>query len=77
MGIKIEAKTINVSGSIEIKDLDNNNIGELRSGVYSPNFKKVIGIAMIKKPFWKISQECQILIDKNICKGELCELPFI
>ena len=77
MGIKIEAKTINVSGSIEIKDLDNNNIGELRSGVYSPNFKKVIGIAMIKKPFWKISQECQILIDRNICKGELCELPFI
>ncbi len=77
MGIKIEAKTINVSESIEIKDLDNNNIGELRSGVYSPNFKKIIGIAMIKKPYWKISQKCQILIDKNICKGELCELPFI
>ena len=77
MGIKIEAKTINVSGSIEIKDLDNNNIGELRSGVYSPIFEQVIGIVMINKPFWKISQECQVDINGSIYKGTLCELPFI
>ena len=77
MGIKIEAKAINVSSSIEVKDLNNNNIGELRSGVYSPNFEQVIGIAMINKPFWKVSQECQVDINGSIYKGTLCELPFI
>ncbi len=77
MGIMIETKTINMSGSIEVKDQNNNIMGNLRSGVYSPNFKKVIGIAMINKPFWKVSQECQILIADNIYKGTLCALPFI
>ena len=77
MGIKIDAKNISVSGSIEIKDLSGNFIGELRSGVYSPNFSKVIGIAMINKSYCKVSQECQIVIDKSVCNGELCELPFI
>ena len=77
MGVKINAENINVSSSIAIKDLNNNNVGELRSGVYSPNFKKVIGIAMINKPFWKVSQECQIIVDQNTYKASLCELPFI
>ena len=77
MGVKIEAKEINVTGSIDIKDLNNNNIGDLRSGVYSPYFNKVIGIGMVYKPFWKADQQCQIVINNNICKGQLCELPFI
>ena len=77
MGMKIDTKNISVSGSIEIKDSNQNKIGELRSGVYSPNFKQVIGIVMINKPYWKVSQECQIVINDNICKGKLCELPFI
>ncbi len=77
MGVKIDTKFINVSGSIKISDLSNNNIGELRSGVYSPNFEKVIGIAMINKPFWEVSKECQIIVDGKICSGQLCELPFI
>ena len=77
MGLQIEAKSINVSSSINIQDLNNNDIGDLRSGVYSPRFKKVIGIAMIKKPYWNVSQACQIFINENIYNGELCELPFI
>ena len=32
------------------------SIGELRSACYSPHFKKVIGIAMIKEPFCKASE---------------------
>ena len=27
-------------------------VGHLRSAVYSPHFKKVVGIAMIKKEYW-------------------------
>ena len=77
MGIMIDAKNINVSHSIEIKDQNDTNIGELRSGVYSPSFEKVIGICMINKPFWKLPQECQIVINENTIKGKLCALPFI
>ena len=77
MGIKIDTKTINVSSSIEVKDENNNKIGEIRSGVYSPYFKKVIGIAMIKKPFWKVSQLCKVQINKDTFNGLLCDLPFI
>ena len=38
MGVKIESKEINVVQSIKIVDEKNNEIGELRSGVYSPHF---------------------------------------
>ena len=48
MGVIIDAKEINVSKSINLIDDKNLKIGELRSGVYSPYFKKVIGIAMIR-----------------------------
>ena len=77
MGIKVDAQSIDVSDSIEVKDINNNHIGELRSGVYSPTFKKVIGICMIHSPFFKDIKECNIVINGNICTGELCELPFV
>ena len=77
MGIKVEAQSIDVSGSIEVKDINNNHIGELRSGIYSPTFKKVIGICMIHSPFFEDSKECNIVINDNICTGKLCELPFV
>ena len=56
MGVKIDANEINVTESISIFDESENEIGELRSGAYSPHFKKVIGIAMLKKPYWKTPQ---------------------
>ena len=77
MGVKIEANEISVVSSINIEDDNGNNIGELRSGVYSPHFKKVIGIAMLKKPYWKISQSIKIKIENEYCIGDVCELPFI
>ena len=51
MGIKFDAKEISLSSSLEVKDEKNEIIGELRSACYSPHFQKVIGIAMMKKPF--------------------------
>ena len=77
MGVQIEAKEISVSGSIDLKDGNNKKIGELRSGCYSPHFGKVIGIAMIKKPFWKASQTIKIEINKQTFDGKVCDLPFI
>ena len=56
---------------------NNNKIGELRSGCYSPHFGKVIGIAMIMKPFWEVSQTVKIEINKQTFDGKVCDLPFI
>ena len=77
MGVQIDAKAIDVSGSIDLKDENNNKIGELRSGCYSPYFGKVIRIAMINKPFWKVSQTVKIEINKQTFDGKVCDLPFI
>ena len=77
MGIKFDTKEISLSGSLDIKDENNNIIGELRSACYSPLFGKVIGIAMIKKPYWEVSQSVKAEINGNICSGNVCDLPFI
>ncbi len=77
MGIKFDTKEISLSGSLDVKDENNNIIGELRSACYSPYFGKVIGIAMIKKPYWEVSQSVKAEINGNICTGNVCDLPFI
>lgn len=77
MGVIIEAKEINVSKSINLTDDKNSKIGELRSGVYSPHFKKVIGIAMLDKSYCEISQTFKISINGDVFEGKVCDLPFI
>ena len=77
VGLTIDAKEISLTKSLEIKDENNNSVGELRSACFSPHFKKVIGIAMINKPFWSPSQIVKIEINGKICNGKVCDLPFI
>ena len=77
MGVKIETKEISVTKSIKIFDEKNTEIGELRSGVYSPYFDKVIGIAMISKPHWNNSQTFKIELNGKSFDGIVCDLPFI
>ncbi len=77
MGVKIESKEINVAKSIKIIDEKNNEIGELRSGVYSPHFGKVIGIAMMFKPYCNNSQTFKIELNGTSFDGKVCDLPFI
>ncbi len=77
MGVIIEAKEINVSKSINLFNDKNLKIGELRSGVYSPHFKKVIGIAMLDKPYCEVSQKIKISINDVVFEGKVCDLPFI
>jgi len=77
VGVKIESKEINVTESIKIFDEKNNEIGELRSGVYSPHFDTVIGIAMMLKPYWNNSQSFKIELNSKSFDGKVCDLPFI
>ena len=77
MGVQIDLTKILLTSSLNIKNNDGNIIGELRSACYSPHFKKVIGIAMIKEPYCKASSSGIIEIDGNSLALKVCDLPFI
>ncbi len=77
MGVIIDTKEISISKSIDLKDDKGSKIGEVRSGVYSPHFKKVIGIAMLYKPYYEVSQAFKISINDSVFEGKVCDLPFI
>ena len=77
MGVKIDTKEINVTGSMDLIDENNKVIGELRSGCYNPTFGQVIGIAMINKPHFEESKSFKININGNHFDGKVCDLPFI
>ena len=77
MGVKLDLDAISLTGSLNLTDDQNNIIGELRSACYSPYFKKVIGIAMMKKSHWNVDQKVKASINSDICSGKVCDLPFI
>ena len=77
MGVKIESDSISITETIKIFDNNENHIGELRSGVYSPHFNKVIGIAMLKKSNWDTGTRIKININGKSVNGTVCDLPFI
>jgi len=77
MGVQIDLNKILLTSSLNIKNNDGSIIGELRSACYSPHFKKVIGIAMIKEPYCKASSSGTIEIDGNSLALKVCDLPFI
>ena len=76
MGVKINLDKINLRSTIDLK-IDGKKIGEVRSAVYSPTFKKVIGIAMINKPYFLSNHKFDIVVNDKECTGEICDLPFI
>ena len=77
MGVKINTQQIDLYNEEKLYDKNNNFVGFLRSAVYSPNFKKVVGIAMIEKNFWETSGKFKINIDGNFVSGEICDLPIV
>ena len=77
MGVQIDLTKILLTSSLDIKNNEGNIIGELRSACYSPHFKKVIGIAMINKPYWEDKQTVKIDITDQTFEGKVCDLPFI
>ena len=77
MGVKINIKSLNLVDSIPIFNLENKNIGELRSAAFSPKFQKVVGIAMLKKEFCNVSEKFQIKANDVLASGEICNLPIV
>ena len=76
MGVKINLDKINLRSAINLT-IDDKIIGEIRSAVFSPTFNKVIGIAMINKPYFTNKGNFDILIDSKKYDGEICDIPFV
>ncbi len=76
MGVLIDSDKIEIT---EEKPLYNSNnlVGGLRSATYSPNLKKVVGIAMIKKEYWDKKTPIELQIGDKKSKGTLCDLPIV
>ena len=77
MGVMLDIDKISITGSLDLSDQDNNIIGELRSACYSPHFKKVVGIAMIKKEYWDKKTPFELEINGKKSKGSICDLPLV
>jgi dimethylsulfoniopropionate demethylase len=76
MGVLIDMDKIEVTEEIPLYN-NENIIGNLRSAAYSPNLKKVVGIAMIKRKFWNKTIDIELKINKQSSKGRLCDLPIV
>ena len=76
MGVKIDLDQIEM---MEEKPLQNGKslVGYLRSAVYSPYFKKVVGIAMIEKEYWDKKTTFELEISSKKSKGTICDLPIV
>ena len=76
MGVKIDLDKIEIMEELPLKN-GKNTVGYLRSAVYSPHFKKVVGIAMIKKEYWHKKTPFELEIDGKKSKGSICDLPLV
>ena len=76
MGVKIDTDNLDLSNT-DIFNNDNRVIGELRSAAYSPYFKKIVGIAMMKMEYCKIHEHFKMKIVNKSINGEICNLPII
>ena len=76
MGVLIDMDKIEVTESIFLYN-NNNVVGDLRSATYSPNLKKVVGIAMVKKEYWDKKTPIELQIGDKKSKGTLCDLPIV
>ena len=76
MGVKIDLDKIEM---MEERLLQNGKslVGHLRSATYSPHFKKVVGIAMIKKEYWDKKTPFELQIGEKRSKGSICDLPLV
>jgi dimethylsulfoniopropionate demethylase len=76
MGVLINLDKIEITEEAPLYN-DNSLAGYLRSAVYSPNLKKVVGIAMIKKKYWDKKKTIELKIKEKSSKGRLCDLPIV
>ena len=76
MGVKIDLDKIEMIEAIPLQN-GKSLVGHLRSAVYSPHFKKVVGIAMIKKEYWDKKTTFELKIGDKKSKGSICDLPLV
>jgi len=76
MGVKVDLDKIEMTEERPLQS-GNSLIGYLRSAVYSPHFKKVVGIAMIKKEYWDKKTSFELEINGKKSKGSICDLPLV
>ncbi len=76
MGVKINEKDINLTSELKLVDENKKTIGYLRSAVYSPKFKMIVGIAMINLDYCKDSQSFKINLNNKEASGSVCSLPM-
>ena len=76
MGVKINEKNINLTSELKLVDENKETIGYLRSAVYSPGFKMIVGIAMINIEYCKDSQNFKTNINNKEVSGSVCSLPM-
>tara|TARA_Y100000031_G_C8251633_1_gene400792 strand:- start:6321 stop:7487 length:1167 start_codon:yes stop_codon:yes gene_type:complete len=55
---------------------NNEKIGHVTSGTFSPTFRKSLGMALIKKPFSEIGNELNIKIKGKLHKAKIVKRPF-
>ncbi len=60
----------------EVVDAEGNNIGEVTSGTMSPMLRQGIGMAYLKRNFWKTDSEIFIRVRGKDLKARVTSLPF-
>jgi len=55
---------------------DNNQIGYVTSGGYSPTLKKTIGLGLVKKELSEVGTEIEIEVRNKLLKGKIVSTPF-
>ncbi len=60
----------------KVVDAEGNKIGEVTSGTMSPVIKKGIGMAYLKKGFWKADTEIFIQVRNKKLKAKVAKPPF-
>lgn len=56
---------------------EDNNIGYVTSGTFSPSLKKPLGMAYVNAKFANVGEKIEILIRNNRFKAEIMVMPFI
>ncbi|MFX0058022.1 MAG: glycine cleavage system aminomethyltransferase GcvT [Candidatus Hodarchaeota archaeon] len=56
--------------------MDNNEIGYVTSGGYSPTLKKTIGLGLIKKEYSEVGNQIEIEVRNKLLKGIIVSTPF-
>jgi len=76
MGVLLDSNKVEITEEIPLHNGEN-LVGSLRSAAYSPNLKKVVGIAMIKKEYWDKKTSIELKVGEKKSKGKLCDLPIV